>query len=109
MLMPSPLPRPTFGREERLEDTREHDRRHARAVVLDRATHIGTRCQVGELRNRVCGEPNVFGLDREPSPLLHRVSRIDREVQDRVLHLRWIDITLPQPGLVHDPGREILS
>ena len=83
---PAADPRP-LGGEEGLEGALEHLRRHAVAGVGDGEQDVGARPQT-ELECRIVRvDLRTRRLDDEPAALRHGVAGVDREVEQRVLHL----------------------
>ena len=89
-----PLPC-AFGREEGVEGLRDDVRRHACARIGDRDQHILTSLDRVLLGVGVI-QQGVQGLDGEPASARHGVARVDGEIEDRVLELRWIGFNLPE-------------
>ena len=98
-----------LGREERLEHARTGRRVHAFAAVADREHHVRARLD-RDVRQRVRGvQFDVGSLDRQPPAGRHRIARVDREVDENLLHRRRIDRHLTQIGRERGDQLDILA
>ena len=93
-----------LGREERLECALDHFGGHARPGIGHRHADIVARLDIAD---GVGAERDVARRDDQLADPLHRVARIDRQVDDRVFQLMGIDESRPrlgvEPGLDDDP------
>ena len=85
-----------LGREERLEHALAHFGRHAGARIGDGDHHVLAGRHVGVALRVGIVERGIARFDREPAVAVHRVAGVDREIQQRVLHLERIDERIPQ-------------
>ena len=88
---PRPLSR-AFGRIERLEKTLLHFFRHAAPSVRHGEHHVTTRSGTQMAFTMRIGELRICGSDRDVASPRHRVTRVDREVDQHLLDLARIGV-----------------
>jgi hypothetical protein len=94
-----------LGGEERLEGAGDHLRGHARAGVDDPQAHVGARRRRGQLGRVLVLNGDVGGVDLQHSPGRHRVSCVDRQVDQNLLHLTLVGQYRPE-SLVKGDGEQ---
>jgi hypothetical protein len=80
---------------------RDDFRRHAAAGVRDRQHHVLARRHFRLVQDVVIVQHGVVEFEREPAVALHRVARIDGQVQDHVLELVRVGHGGPQAACHH--------
>jgi len=82
--------------EERIECALDDILRHACSCVSNGQHHVLPGGDIGHGRDVFVVEHRVRQLHRQPAAVGHRVSRIDREIEDHVLELMDVDQRVPQ-------------
>ena len=98
-----------LGREEGLEGLVDDFLRHAAAGVAHGQQHVLAGRDL-RVRGAVGGvQRGVGDLDGEPAGAVHGVAGVDRQVQDRVLELRRVDLGGPQAARDHHLDVDLLA
>ena len=98
-----------LGREKGLERLLAHLGAHAAASVADRDHHILPRRQLLMSGGVGLVEQGVCGLDCQLSPAGHRVPRVDRQIEERMLELVGVYQHRPQTAGQHGLGLDLLA
>ena len=86
-----------LGGIEGLEGARHLLFRHADTRIRDRKEHVASRLQLLLALLDVLGPyPHVRRFDRQSSAVGHRVSRVQREIEERAFGLSGIDLRIPE-------------
>ncbi len=95
--------------EERIECLFYRLGRHAGAGVR----HGNEDVLAGRHSDMLCGvgivEVGIGGLDGQAAPLLHRIARIDREIDNCSFELRGVGVDTPEPARKHRLHSDRLS
>lgn len=85
-----------LGREEGLEDLVDDVVRHTAAGVGHGQHDILARCHLVMGAGIIVVEMRVAQLDGQLALAIHRIAGVDRQVQQRILDLRWVDEGVPE-------------
>jgi hypothetical protein len=85
-----------LGGEERFKNLLQRFRRHARSHIGDRKQDVLPGRNVGVSLGVFRIEIGIARLDRQFAATVHRVTRIDGEIEDSVFDIARIDMGVPQ-------------
>ena len=88
-------------REERLEDLVDNVGRNSATGVGHRDHDVLARGHLGVAFGVVIVEEGISGLDGELALTIHRVARVDRQVEQRILDLHRVDERVPKSAGDH--------